>query len=112
MGISLGIERLLFLMKEKKMPKKGVFVACVKDENYDYALEIAAKFRAAGISAQTDLNERNLKKQMEFAAGACAWIAVVGEKEIKEGKVTLRNLESGKEEMMDIESAIKKVKAN
>ncbi len=111
-GISLGIERLLFLMKEKKMPKKGVFVACVKDENYDYALEIAAKFRAAGISAQTDLNERNLKKQMEFAAGACAWIAVVGEKEIKEGKVTLRNLESGKEEMMDIESAIKKVKAN
>lgn len=111
-GISLGIERLLFLMKDKKMPKKGVFVACVKEENYDYSLEVAAKLRAAGLQVQTDLNERNLKKQMEFAAGACAWIAVVGEKEIKEKKVTLRNLESGKEEMMAVEEAIKKVKAN
>ena len=109
-GISLGIERLLFLMKEKKMPKKGVFVACVKEEFYPYALEIAAKLRVSGIAAQTDLNERNLKKQMEFAAGACAWIAVVGEKELKEKKITLRNLDSGKEEMVSVEEAAKKIK--
>ena len=109
-GISLGIERLLFLMKEKKMPKKGVFVACVKEEFYPYALEIAAKLRSAGVAAQTDLNERNLKKQMEFAAGACAWIAVVGEKELKEKKITLRNLDSGKEEMVSVEEAAKKIK--
>lgn len=110
-GISLGIERLLFLMKEKKMPKKGVFSACAKEEFYSYSLEVAAKLRASGIAVQTDLNERNLKKQMEFASGACAWIVVVGEKEQKEKKITLRNLETGKEEMLSVEEAAKKVKA-
>jgi len=111
-GISLGIERLLYLMKEKKMPKKGVFVASVKEEFYIYSLEVAAKLRAAGIAVQTDLNERNLKKQMEFASNACAWIVVIGEKEQKEKKITLRNLESGKEELLTVEEATKKIKAN
>lgn len=108
-GISLGIERLLALMKEKTIAKKGVFVANVKDEFYDYALSVAAAFRKAGIAAQTDINCRKFNKQMEFASGSCAWIAVVGEREMKEKKVTLRNLETGKEEAVSVEEAVEKV---
>lgn len=109
-GISLGIERLLALMKEKEEKKTGVFVACAKEEFYPYSLEVAAKLRAAGIAAQTDLNGRNLKKQMEFASSTCAWIAIVGEREKRENKVTLRNLETGKEEALTPEDAAKKVR--
>jgi len=109
-GISLGIERLLALMKEKEMPKKGVFVANVSEEQYGYALAVASKLREAMIPAQTDLNARKFGKQLEFASAACKWIAVVGEREMKEKKVTLKNLETGKEEACSVEEAIKKVK--
>ncbi len=111
-GISLGMERLLALLKGREMKKSGVFVANAKEEFHPYALSVASKFRALDVAAQTDLNGRNLKKQMEYAAGACAYIAIVGEREMKEGKVTLRNLESGKEELLSIEEAAKKIKAN
>lgn len=110
-GISLGIERLLALMKEKEIEKTGVFVANVSDEYYAYALQVASKFREAGIVAQTDLNSRKFGKQMENASASSAWIAVVGEREAKEEKVTLKNLKSGKEEMLGVEEAIKRAKA-
>jgi histidyl-tRNA synthetase len=109
-GISLGIERLLALMKEKEMKKTGVFVANVKDEQYGYALSVASELREAGIPAQTDLNARKFGKQLEFASASCKWIAVVGEREKKEKKVTLKDLETGKEEACSVEEAIRKVK--
>ena len=109
-GISLGIERLLALMGKKEAAKSGVFVAAAKEEFYPYALNVASQFRSAGIAAQTDLNGRNLKKQMEFAASSCAWIAIVGQREKKEKKVTLRNLETGKEEAVSLEEAVKRLK--
>jgi len=108
-GISLGFERLMTLMKEGASEKRGVFVAAVKDEFYPYALQVAAKLRSAGIECQTDLNARSLKKQMDYASDSCKYIAVVGEREKKEGKVTLRDLSSGKEEMLTVEEAIKEI---
>ena len=108
-GISLGIERLLALMKEREFEKQGVFVANAKEGFYGSALSVAAAFRKGGISALTDLNCRNLKKQVENAAGSCEWIAIVGEREIKAAKVTLRNLKTGKEELLSIEDAARKI---
>ncbi len=108
-GISLGIERLIALMKDTAVKKLGVFVANVSEEYYSYALQVASEFRKAGIPTQTDLNSRKFGKQMEAAAASCAYIAIVGEREKKEGKVTLKNLETGKEEMVGMEKAIKKV---
>jgi histidyl-tRNA synthetase len=109
-GISLGFERLMALSGEAQPQKSGVFVAAVKDEFYNYALLVASKFRAAGVAAQTDLNARNLKKQMDYAAGSCKYIAIVGEREMKEKKVNLRDLETGKEEFLSAEDAARKIK--
>ena len=55
------------------------------------------------------MNCRNLKKQVENAAGSCEWIAIVGEREMKAAKVTLRNLKTGKEELLSIEDAARKI---
>jgi histidyl-tRNA synthetase len=109
-GISLGFERLMVLMKERAAEKRGVFVAAVKDEFYSYALSVAAKLRAEGVEAQTDLNARSLKKQMEYAAASCKYIAIVGEREKKGKKVTLRDLGSGKEELLSIDEAAERAK--
>ncbi len=105
-GISLGLERLLVLMKGKKLEPSGVFVACAKPEFYAYALQIAGKLWEKGIAAQTDLNGRNLKKQLDYASSSCKFAAIVGEREKKQNKLTLRNLKSGKEELVSIKEAI------
>jgi len=111
-GVSIGIERLLALLGKKEARKAGVFVANAREEDYGYALQAASKLRAEGLSAQTDLNSRSLKKQLEFAASSCRWIAIVGERERKAGKLTLRDLESGKEELLGIGEAAKKIKGS
>jgi len=104
-GISLGIERLLALMEKKPQGRSGVFVACVKDESYLYALRVASALRKAGVEVQTDLNARSFKKQLEHAASSCAFLAVVGEREEKEKKVMLKNLVSGEEKSVFVKDA-------
>ncbi|MCX8196752.1 MAG: histidine--tRNA ligase [Candidatus Micrarchaeota archaeon] len=105
-GISLGIERIMSLSKRLPQANAGVFVAAVDEASYSYAIEVAAAFRAAGIAAQTDLNKRSLAKQLEYASSWCRWAVVVGQKEKEAKKVTLRDLQSGKEETISVKEAI------
>ncbi len=112
-GISLGIERILEVMKGAKKDEKRRLVAviAVKPEFRDYALKVVQEFRKAGIPAEPDLMERNLRKQLEYANSTGAgFVAVVGEKEMKAGTATLRDFASGKEETVAISDAVKKVK--
>lgn len=123
-GISIGIERLITLIKERNEKERGsqqpavktytrVFVGCVKPEFYNYAAEVAAEFRSAGIAAETDLNERNLRKQMDYANSlGIPFFVVVGEREEKEKKVTLKDMKSGKEDFVLVDEAIKTLKSS
>jgi len=114
-GISVGIERLVTLLAEQKKAAvrktdSRVFVASVKPEFYPYAVEVAAEFRKAGISCETDLNERSLRKQFEYANSlSIPFAAVVGERERKERAVTLRDMAEGKEDVLPLGAAISKV---
>lgn len=108
-GVSLGIERIIYLIRNKKNKETytRVFVACVKGY-FKQSEKIADKFRKAGISSEIDLNERTLGKQFEYAnALGIKYVVIVGEKEIMENKVTLRDMETGKEEMLTVEEVIK-----
>ncbi|MEW6528989.1 MAG: histidine--tRNA ligase [Candidatus Micrarchaeota archaeon] len=123
-GISLGIERLIYLIKErenkeqkqetkKRTIKKTytrVFVASVKG-CFDQSVKIAGEFRKNGISTEVDLNERSLSKQFDYAnALDIEYVAIVGEKEIKENKIRLRNMRSGAEELITLGKAMEKIK--
>jgi histidyl-tRNA synthetase len=116
-GISVGVERLITLMAERKKgegPEQKtytrVFVAAVKPEFFAYAQKVAAEFRALGIEAEIDLNERKLRQQLEYAnALSIPWLAVVGEKEMKENKVALKDMVSGKDESLSVLQAAEKV---
>ncbi len=117
-GISLGIERLMYLIKEMdgqagpgRKTYTDVFVASLKGF-YAQAAGIAGEFRKAGIACESDLNERSLGKQFDYANSlGIRFVAVVGEKEAKEKKVTIRDMQSGKEEMLEIGDAIARVRA-
>ncbi len=118
-GISIGIERLIVLIKERDSNEQSkgtktytkVFVGCVNEEFYQYSLKIANTLRASSIETETDLNNRNLRKQMDYAnALGIPYFIVIGEKEVKENKVTLKDMRIGKEEMLELKKVIEIIK--
>lgn len=114
-GISVGIERLITLINERKQAMKKtesiVFVAAIKPEQYLMASKAAARFRAEGIPAETDLNERNLRKQLDYInALSIPFAAIIGEKEAQAGKVNLRDMVMGTEELLSMEDAISRIR--
>ena len=118
-GISVGIERLVMLVAERnrqdaKTVKKTdsvVFVAPVKHESYAYALQVAAALREAGIACETDLNERHIRKQFDYAnALGIRFAAVIGTREESGKLITLHDMQSGKEDMLPLQDAIARIK--
>ncbi len=110
-GISLGIERIITLIKERKKENEKtytkVFVANAKPEFYSNAADIAKKLRTAGVACEVDLNERNLRKQFDYVNSlAIPFLIIIGERELKEGKFTLRDMKTGKEEKLKLEKII------
>ena len=108
-GISIGIDRLVFALmqkKEFKINSTKPVVICIFDKNKfsDYVL-ILNKLRDSNISSEIYSGEGKLKKQLEYAnkIGAPA-VIFYGEDEIKSGKVKLRNLINGKENLIKIEN--------
>lgn len=107
-GISLGIERLMELLKGKAKRVTRVYVAAAKDEYRNEARKIVLKLRERGIASQVDLMGRKLGKQFEYAnAMGIPYAIIVGEREIKEGKVTLRNMKSGEEKLVGLGEALR-----
>lgn len=115
-GISLGIERIIEVMKERGMVKETksktkVFVASVNDEVRDDALTLSQKLRQNGISADFDLKNRNLTKQLEYADKlGIPYVLIVGKEELKKGEFKLKNMGREKEEILAIDAIIEKLK--
>ena len=107
-GISIGLDRLVFALMQKKdfkIKTTRPVVICVfdKNKNKEY-VGILNKLRISNISSEVYPGEGKLIKQMEYAnkIGSPA-VILYGDDEIKSGKVTLKNLESGKESLVKIE---------
>ena len=114
-GISIGLDRLVFALMQKKDFKINTtrpVVICVfdKNKNKEY-VGILYKLRMSNISSEIYPGEGKLKKQMEYAnkIGSPA-VILYGDDEIKAGKATLKNLKSGKETSVTIESLSDEIK--
>lgn len=113
-GISLGIERLMALSaKDGPVAPTKVIVVGVKEEPKIYAAAIAAaKFlRAAKVACETDLQGRQMRKQLDYAnALGTPYALIIGEEEVKSGAFTLKNLQSGEQEKLSIEKVAEKLR--
>ena len=114
-GISIGLDRLVFALmqkKEFKIQSRRPIIICVfdKDKIKEY-VDILNKLRDSNISSEIYPGEGKLKKQMEYAnkLGSPA-VILYGDNEIKSGKVTLKNLESGNESAVKIEELVNEIK--
>jgi histidyl-tRNA synthetase len=114
-GISIGIDRLVYALMQKKefniKSNKPVVICVFSKENINDYVKILKKLREANISCEIYPGESNLKKQMQYAnkIGSPA-VILYGEDEIKSGKPTLRDLKSGKESNTEIENLSNEIK--
>ena len=87
-------------------PVQAVVATIVSDAD-DYAVEVAAKLKAAGIRVETDLrNEKINYKVREHSLAKVPNLLVVGKREAEEGKVALRTLGSQAQTILTLDEAI------
>jgi histidyl-tRNA synthetase len=105
-GIAIGIERILDLMKDKAKNSTvtQIFVACVNEINRKDVIKVAKFLREKGINVEIDLMERNLSKQMEYANKiGVPFVLIVGEEEVKSGKYKLKDMTKGIEKLVKLD---------
>jgi histidyl-tRNA synthetase len=114
-GISIGIDRLVYALMQKKefnIKSNKPIVICVFDKNSiaEY-IKLQNQLRTVGISVEIYSGDGNLKTQMKYAdkLGSPA-VIFYGDDEIKSGKVTLKNLKSGQEISTQVENLTNEIK--
>ncbi len=103
-GISFGADRIYDVMeqlglfpKDQSVSTQVMFVNFGKKEE-GYCLPLLNSLRKAGISSEIYPSDEKMKKQMNYAnRKGVKYVILVGESEIADGTVTLRNMESGEQ---------------
>ncbi len=111
-GLSFGLDTimdaLLTLRKETKKTVTRVYVLPIK--TFDESFAFAQKLRDAGIPTEIDMLDRNVSKNFDYADSmGIPYVLIIGPEELKKKKVKLRDMKSGKEELLGIQEAIKKL---
>ncbi len=106
-GAAGGVERESMSLGEAAAKTTLVaFVAYAEEALYDEALRVASEFRRKGIPSDLSQRGKSLGKQLQDAgASGAGWAAIVGRRELSQGKVTLRNLTDGTEELLTLSEA-------
>ena len=115
-GISFGVDRIFDVLNALDCyPKDAVngtqllFINFGEKETA-YCLPAVAKARAAGIRTEIFPDSSKMKKQMSYAnAKQIPFVALAGENEMAEGKLTLKNMESGEQQLVTPDELIKEI---
>lgn len=112
-GISFGADRIYDVMNQLELfPESAVASTKVLFVNFGeqeeaFCLPILSKLRQAGVNAEIFPEAAKIKKQMTWADRKnIAWVAVVGEQEMAEGKVNLKNMKTGDQKLVSPEELI------
>ena len=117
-GISFGADRIYDVLNQLDLyPKDAVDGTQLLFVNFGeaeaaYVLPVLAKVRAAGIRAEIYPDSAKMKKQMGYANNkAIPFVAIVGENEMNEGKLTLKNMTTGEQSLVTPDELIDAIKA-
>lgn len=98
--IYLALEAKGFMIKE--VPPAQVYIIPIGTESE--AFKLTANLRRRGVSADIEMDRRKLRKSLEYASKqGIPFVIVIGEEEIKNGKVKIRNMETGSEMETNLE---------
>lgn len=112
-GISFGADRIYDVLNQLDLyPKEAVNTTQLLFINFGeketaYCLPVAAAARKAGIRTEVFPDSVKMKKQMSYAnAKHIPFVALAGENEIAEGKLTLKNMTTGEQSLVTPEELI------
>lgn len=112
-GISFGADRIFDVLNQLNLyPDEAVdstkllFVNFGEKET-DYCLPVLAAVRRAGICAEIYPDSAKMKKQMSYAnANGIPFVAIVGENEMAENKINLKNMLTGEQQLVSVDELI------
>ena len=110
-GISIGLTRLFFVLEDQKylsdeMPASPADVLIIPmTEDLSPAISFATQLREAGVRTQLHCEKKKFKQKMSYADKlSIPYVVFIGEDEVMEGKVTVKDMVSG--EQMTISPAM------
>lgn len=106
-GFAMGMERLISLLEEKECSKLDGFIV---SSDTTEALKLAQELRLQSLNIEQDLTNKKFTKQLEKASKAANFALILGEDEIKTGKVSVKNLATGEQITVDRKSCAEKIK--
>ena len=115
-GISFGVDRIYDVLNALDLyPKDSVMTTQILFINFGeqetaYCLPIINKVRAWGVRAEIYPDASKMKKQMSYAnAKQIPFVALAGENEIQAGQITLKNMETGEQQMLTPDELVNKL---
>lgn len=116
-GISFGADRIFDVLNQLDLyPKEAVNGTKVLFVNFgeaeaNFCLPVLTQLRAEGISAEIYPDATKMKKQMSYAnAKQIPFVAIVGENEMTEGKITLKDMTTGEQQLLTPSELIETLK--
>ena len=112
-GISFGLDVItdaLKLNKKTEVKKSTTKVYIIPIKTFKESFKIAKKLRDSGINTDIDLMDRGISKNLDFADKLqIPYVLIIGKEELKKKKIKLKDMKSGKEELLEIEKVIKRL---
>ena len=112
LGFAMGLERLMLLMEAQgcefpQAEKPDLFIVALGEKATLKAIEIAKDMREEGFSALLDLNQRSVRAQMKYADKLGAkFNVVIGDNEVKNKIAKLKNMQTGEETEINLDTFV------
>ncbi|WP_347319919.1 histidine--tRNA ligase [Rossellomorea sp. RS05] len=116
-GFAFSIERLIAALEAEKVElpiQQGVdcYIVAMGEEAKAYGVKLLHQLREAGISSEKDYLDRKVKAQFKSADRHQAkYVAVIGENELQENKVNVKDMATGEQEEVAIDSFVDHIKS-
>jgi len=106
-GFAIGFDRIILALDAEgfqfSSKKIDAYIIPVNEDMITKSLEIAQNLRNKGVSVDIDLLRRGIGKSLKYAASIDSEKAIIiGPKELEEDSITIKNLETGKQETIKI----------
>ena len=115
-GISFGADRIydvlnqLELYPETSVEQTKILFVSFGEKELMYSLPWLNSLRAKGINAEIYPEPAKMKKQMSYADNKkIPFVAIVGETEMNEGKVMLKNMKTGEQALASLDEVIENI---
>jgi len=117
-GFSLGLERILVVMNERKMfpawldsSPADLMVTIWNKESVAESIQLAQELRGAGLRVDLYPEADKLGKQFKYASAlGIPYVAVLGPDEIANGQIAIKDMRSGDQQLMTLPAAVELLK--